>query len=84
MFGWFGGDAKFTMTFLCPSGALSKSTRTQRESLLCWKPLGKVLELSVEFLCPLEMLRQHLPQFSGSLVPAEECEVALLNKKTQP
>lgn len=86
MFGWFGGDAKFTMAFPCPLGAPSKYTRTQRDKesssvLLCWGHLGKVLELFTESLCPLEMPRQHLPQVLGSIVPAEERKIALLRQK---
>ena len=64
------------MAFLCPLGAPSKYTRTQRDKesssvLLCWEGLGKVLEMFMEALCPLEMPGQHLHQVLDSIVPAE-------------
>lgn len=34
----------------------------------------------MEILCPLEMPRWQLPQVLGSVVPAEECKVALLRQ----
>lgn len=74
------------MAFLCRLEAPSKYTRTQRDKesssvLLCWEHLGKVRELFMEALCPLEVPRQHLPQVLGSIVPAEEHKIALLKQK---
>lgn len=74
------------MASLCPLGAPSKYTRTESDKesssvLLCWECLGKVLELFMEALCPLEMPRQHLVQVLGSILPAEECKVALQRQK---
>lgn len=86
MFGRFGGDERLTIVFLCPLRVPSKYIRTQRDKesssvLLYWESLGKVLELFMETLCLLEMPRQHLPQLLFSIVPAEECKVALLRLK---
>lgn len=77
---------KLLSASLCPLGAPSKYTRNQRDKesssiLLCWEHLGKVLELFLEALCPLEMPKQHLPQVLGSILPAEELKVALLRQK---
>lgn len=71
--------------FLCPLGAASKYSRSQRHKEsnsvpLCWEHLGKVLEQFMEILCPLQMPRWELPQVLGPVVPAEKCKVALMRQ----
>lgn len=75
-----------TMAPLCPLGAASKYTRTQRDkesnsTLLCWESLGKVLELVSWLwrLCALQKCtRSCSPKVLGSIVPAEQRSILAL------